>query len=910
MAESTDSLVPLRSWIKDEAKKLNNCQNDRRKKKEVIVRLTTVAYGIAEILKLVNSRPNGKHPLEEELQIDNFCVHVGKEANSFQHPWDDINGIRMISTASSLTMLEPSYLSCLLSEEEKDGQMGRYLEVELEPSIVEGSPSEGTVSTDGNDNRRCQLFARLLYELFSHQPFPDEDVCTRMNGDNCSREPAHKKTKVDHLSSRKELMLSRARGDFDNKADSTQTDSTFQVFARKMQELGIPVSICLMTQNLLESGLNGDKAGDAYNSLRVLREDLHLLLLDPERFLFDKEVGEHANADLLYRKEKLYGRDREESLITDAFCRVSRGKSEAILIGGFSGSGKSKLVNSLRDRVDAVGGYVLTYKYDDISKEEPLFGVVSALNQLCAIIKERNTSEGLLAITNKLKNAFGDDYWLLASLLPNISLLSYDFIVNEKPASETINLRSVCFTLVRFVRVLSSPVHPIMWADDTALDVIHSILSDTRGSCMFFVGTYRDNEVLSNHAIYNFVEKLEASNVPTKKFSLTGLNQEDLNTMISDALCLYPRICKPLSDIVFQKTKGNPFFVLEFMQSLCTRGLLWYNHQQKRWVWNESIIRSEEITDNVKYLLASKLNGLPGNIQGVLKVLACFGTSTSEQLIGYLSETIEYSDITDQLDDAISGGFVEKNGQGGFKFVHDKVREAAYNLIPASDKNQFHYDLGKLLHATCKGKEDGDVQFVIVSQINRGLQLIESHPSLRMEIAELNMKAGNVGLDRSDFVTANSYFSVSLSLLPEDHWNSMYTFCRSLYFSVAKAAYSSANLEKAQKALQKIIDESKCLNEKLDALHLLVTVLVERDAQEQAFTTSFEVLLQLGESIPDSFDKRDARAMVKKTSKILGDISEESMSKMKEVDKKTEYILMFYNHIAGVAFFAKPAMGE
>jgi len=179
-----------------------------------------------------------------------------------------------------------------------------------------------------------------------------------------------------------------------------------------------------------------------------------------------------------------------------------------------------------------------------------------------------------------------------------------------------------------------------------------------------------------------------------------------------------------------------------------------------------------------------------------------------------------------------------------------------------------------------------------------------------MEIAELNMKAGNVGLDRSDFVTANSYFSVSLSLLPEDHWNSMYTFCRSLYFSVAKAAYSSANLEKAQKALQKIIDESKCLNEKLDALHLLVTVLVERDAQEQAFTTSFEVLLQLGETIPDSFDKRDARAMVKKTSKILGDISEESMSKMKEVDKKTEYILMFYNHISGVAFFAKPAMGE
>lgn len=215
------------------------------------------------------------------------------------------------------------------------------------------------------------------------------------------------------------------------------------------------------------------------------------------------------------------------------------------------------------------------------------------------------------------------------------------------------------------------------------------------------------------------------------------------------------------------------------------------------------------------------------------------------------------------------------------------------------------------MHTICQRKEVGDAQsqFAIVSQINRGLQLVES-PSLRMEIAELNMKTGNLSLDRSDFVTANSYFSVTLSLLPEDHWESMPTFSRSLYYSVAKAAYSSANLEKAQKALQKIIDESKSLNEKLDALHLLVTVLLERDAQEPAFNTSLEVLVQLGETIPDKFDKKDARAMIKKTSKILGGVSEESLSTMKEVDKKTEHVLIFYSHMSDVAFFAKPAMGE
>lgn len=228
----------------------------------------------------------------------------------------------------------------------------------------------------------------------------------------------------------------------------------------------------------------------------------------------------------------------------------------------------------------------------------------------------------------------------------------------------------------------------MQWADSTAFDVIHTILSDTMGSCMFFVGTYRDNEVQVDHDIFNLIEMLEISNVRTTKVSLTGLDREDLNTMISDALCLYPRICKPLSDIVFQKTAGSPFFVLEFMQSLQSRALLQYNSHQKRWVWDEDITRAEDITDNVLQLLSFKMNGLPGNVQTLLKVMACFGTSTNESVIGYLSESSEYAGVRNGLEGALLDGFIAKDKEGYFKFVHDKIREAAYNLIPGSDKKQ------------------------------------------------------------------------------------------------------------------------------------------------------------------------------------------------------------------------------
>ena len=205
---------------------------------------------------------------------------------------------------------------------------------------------------------------------------------------------------------------------------------------------------------------------------------------------------------------------------------------------------------------------------------------------------------------------------------------------------------------------------------------------------MFFVGAYRSNEVDISHDMFNLIERLDISNVHMTKVSLSGLNSHDLNTMISDALCLYPRICKSLSSIVYQKTKGNPFFVLEFMQSLLSRGLLRYNFHQKRWVWNEDMIRAEGITDNVLHLLALKMNGLSDDVQVLLKVMACCGTSTDESVIRCLSESVEYPGLQDGLDKAVSDGFIEKDGEGSFKFVHDKVREAAYNLIPESEKKQ------------------------------------------------------------------------------------------------------------------------------------------------------------------------------------------------------------------------------
>jgi predicted ATPase len=158
--------------------------------------------------------------------------------------------------------------------------------------------------------------------------------------------------------------------------------------------------------------------------------------------------------------------------------------------------------------------------------------------------------------------------------------------------------------------------------------------------------------------------------------------------MISDALCMFPRISEPLSDIIYQKTKGNPFFVLAFLKLLVDRILLEYSINTRKWVWDEDDVSSMDVTANVLYLLSSKMSGLSTNVQSALKVAACFGIKIKESVVTTLSTDQEHSDIRDKLEQVVKEGFMVKDCTSDFKFVHDKVREAAYSLIPENERNQ------------------------------------------------------------------------------------------------------------------------------------------------------------------------------------------------------------------------------
>ena len=269
------------------------------------------------------------------------------------------------------------------------------------------------------------------------------------------------------------------------------------------------------------------------------------------------------------------------------------------------------------------------------------------------------------------------------------------------------------------------------------------------------------------------------------------------------------------------------FFAIEFLMSLVDNGLLEYSLRERTWIWNEDKIRSDTcLADNVLYLLTDKMASLHENVQFALKALSCFGIKVDGSIIDYFNSTPQYADFSEWIDQAITERFILKMGRE-FKFQHDKVREAAYSLIPDSERSQFHHDIGLLLYSSSKNKVlDGSVMFQIADQVNYDLSLLE--PLMHLDIAKLNFNAGSIALDRSDFTTAYSYLKTALSLLPEDHFRSHHELSLELYYFTARAAYSCGSIEEAKLTLQKMIGAGQCLDDVhiLDAYHYLINVSV------------------------------------------------------------------------------------
>jgi hypothetical protein len=724
----------------------------------------------------------------------------------------------MINPPSSLRFLTPFVSSGEgFSEEDGDG-MGQYIEVEIIPSPVANqaiNPLESLVK----EKSLIHSVGSLVHELYTHgnpvlllYEFQKGSGAISSDDSGFAEPPSKRiKNQPQHMveASYHSFFPVWQRGNM----EAAYAGATEQKASHlSLLELGFSSSLSSLVDDLLYGKC----------TLDVASKDIYLILLDPGSFLVDRyyKPAPDGKVSLRIRKDKLYGRDSESSLISTTFCRVrASGNSEALLIGGYSGSGKTRLVEGVLKYIDGVSCHVVSHK----SEESSTSVISEALDQLCASIKENCSEEECQTINSRLMEAFGSDFSILEEILPSTKLLHDTKRAKPfapKHHSSEIQSNSPSFILRLFLRAVSSKEKPVVlflddlqWCDRTSLEIVHDILSDTKDSpCVYFLGCFRDNEVGSAHPIFKFIEKMSKNNTPVQLLGLSGVNRSELNCMISDALCILPRHCKDLSDIIHSKTKGDPYFALEMLSALVDQGLLQFSYSKRQWIWNQANIMYLDVTSNVLHLLKNKMLTMSKEMQTALKVCSCFGSGIDSRLVGCLSESVEYISLRDELERAVEEGFMDKIGEG-YKFVHDRVREAAYGLIQEWDKNGYHYQVGMALLSSSKVGDS--LVPIMIDQINHGIgESIQSEKD-RIAIAELNYKAGSQMMTNSCFVKAFSYFETAKLLLPEDHWISQYYFSIRLFLSLSNAAFACGHGNLADETLDEILREAKCLEDKL-----------------------------------------------------------------------------------------------
>ncbi|MEO1261162.1 MAG: AAA family ATPase [Bacteroidota bacterium] len=509
--------------------------------------------------------------------------------------------------------------------------------------------------------------------------------------------------------------------------------------------------------------------GHRYQSADGLLLDIEQLLVEPERMSDTAfNFNENYNPGVFQIKNKLYGREQEIHSLEKSYSEAKNGQPQLILLGGYSGVGKTALVQFCQDKWQMDNAFFLQGKFDQF-QNTPYSPFISAFEQLVQQLLFLPEAE-MEIWRNKILAAVGENAGVLAEVIPNLELL-----LGQQPTPEVLNpvetQNRFTFVFLQFIRLFATEEKPLVlfiddwqWSDMPSLQLL-KILAQEGLPYLFFIAAYRDNEVGEGHPFTLLLNELNNAPITRQRLKLQDLEEKCINQLIAEAIGESTEKIKPFSKIIFQKTNGNAFFTRQFLQSLWERELLAFDFNEKKWNWDETKIKAENVSENVIELLTGKIKQLPEDTQRLLKIAAFTGADFDVELIAAVS-SIEIKKCHDLLSEAEHSGLISiiKNNEKKYSFLHDRIQQASYstNLIGQyQDDTELHYLIGKCL-VTQKEFDHFQPNEKAVHFL-RSINLVEEN--LKGKIIDLFVEAGNRAKNSNSPDAAFEYFSAAKKLL-------------------------------------------------------------------------------------------------------------------------------------------------
>ncbi|WP_437730407.1 AAA family ATPase [Sorangium sp. So ce1335] len=617
-------------------------------------------------------------------------------------------------------------------------------------------------------------------------------------------------------------------------------------------------------------------AEDRYQSASGLLADLHECRRrvaqgrHHERF----ELGQRDAAYLLQIHQRLYGREESIERLTSAFFGVLGGARKVVLVSGYSGIGKSSLVQEILKPLAREKGYYISGKYDQYNRDRPLGPVLQAFDALLRQIlseSEERTARWRAAMIQGL----GNNAQVICEVLPALA-----YLIGEQPpvpslgpveAQNRLNL-----TFQRFVSVFTGQGRPVVlflddlqWIDAASLSLVNALLEGDGLGAFFFCGAYRDNEVSAAHPFIRAVEDLKKAGVEAEPIVLTPLELPHVTALLSDTLGRSD--VGQLAALVLKKTGGNPFFIKRFLKSIHDSGALTFD-QAGRWSWDLAAIGALEYTDNVVDLMASNIRRLPAPTQEALRVAAAIGNRFD---LGTLS-TISACSVDAfyaRAEPALKEELIASDG-ASHRFVHDKIQEAAYSMIPVEERPGLHHRIGMLLREALGADARG--LFDVVNHLNRAGDLISGRAA-RLDLARMNLAAAARAEESSAFDAALRYLAEGIARLPDDPWGTEYELAFALTTKMGLMQVLVGRPDDALVTLDQAVANAASRIDKTRAYGAKVKVHVLKGDLYAALTEGLVALRLFGIDLPPFPSDEAVAGDVEATLKFLEGRSMESL---------------------------------
>ncbi len=582
----------------------------------------------------------------------------------------------------------------------------------------------------------------------------------------------------------------------------------------------IPKMISNIVMKLLQKN-----AEDRYQNAKGLKSDLQRCLDDYENNgkigLF--ELGLCDFSDKFQISQKLYGREKDIERLIATFERACNGKSEMLMISGYSGVGKSTLVHEIIKSVTSKRGYFITGKFNQFSKDAAYGAIAAAFQELVRQILGES-EESIKEWKASILAALGANTQIIIDVAPKVEL-----IVGKQPPApklgpvESENRFKMVF--YNFVSVFARKEHPLalflddlQWADSAGLKLINLLATEQELCYFLLIGSYRDNEVDSSHPAIMTLEEIEKTRGKTQTIVLEPLDISNTNHLVAGALNCSLDKSQPLTNEIFNKTGGNPFFIKLFLQSLHDEEMLMFM-PGKGWQWDMDKIHQMRATDNVIEFMLRKLNNLPASTLQTLKPAACLGNSFEISALAIISGQSSENALLNLQPCLNMGILIQSNDT--CRFVHDRAQEASYSLIPPDQRQKTRLEIGYQLLKNTEEENLTEHIFQIVDHLNIGAGLINDDGK-QIELARLNLLAGKKAKKNAAYKVGLIYFRTGMDLLAGDFWDEHYTLSFDLHIECAEVEYLSGNFEQSRKLINATLRHAKTNIEKTGIYSMLI----------------------------------------------------------------------------------------